>query len=639
VATPTFSPPAGTYTSVQTVQISTTTTGAVIRCTIDGTPPSMRSPLCAAPLTVDSVTTLRAQAFKKDWTASAAVSGTYVINLGTTDTPTVSPPGGRYSSRVRVTLTSATSGAVIRYTTDGRDPAVTDPSVSSGGYVDLPSSVTLKARAWSDSLPVSGIRRGDYVISGGVAAGYDHSLAIKGDGTLVGWGQNGYGQVGDGFTTHRYAPVPVAVVTNVIAVTAAAYYSLALTSDNRVWSWGLNNSGQLGRGTMGTYIPTPGQITHAAMVDIVAIAAADYYALALKSDGTVLKWGEASTTPTVIADLTGVTRIAAGPTHSLALKTDGTDSGTLWVWGANGSGQLGDGTTTARTTPVATLPGVVEMAGGVNHSLAVLVDGSVSAWGANDYGQLGAGTTSTPRPFPAAVSGLADVVSVVANDHATNPFSLALKRNGTVYGWGRNLYGVIGARGAPNQTSVPLKTSPFDGAVAIAVGGHHSLAIRYDGALWAWGDNTWGQVGNASVIPNTAIPVRVTGPVAVDNQWLTGDADGDGLSTWAESSWGTDLLNPDSNGDGLLDGAAAASGKSPTNPDMDGDGVANTAEVAAGTDPFRTDTDGDSVADGADAFPLDPTRWQAPAPTPGDVTPPSITLQEPTNAVLISSVP
>jgi hypothetical protein len=109
--------------------------------------------------------------------------------------------------------------------------------------------------------------------------------------------------------------------------------------------------------------------------------------------------------------------------------------------------------------------------------------------------------------------------------------------------------------------------------------------------------------------------------------------------TEQELALGTDPFNRDTNGDGVLDGAAVGSGLSATNLDMDGDGVPNALEVARGTDPFRADTDGDGSNDGTDCFPLDPTRWECLPPTPGDTTPPVITLAEPANATLISSVP
>ena len=134
---------------------------------------------------------------------------------------------------------------------------------------------------------------------------------------------------------------------------------------------------------------------------------------------------------------------------------------------------------------------------------------------------------------------------------------------------------------------------------------------------------------------NRTRPVQIASFSLGDETWLTADPDGDGLTTARELELGTDPLNADTNGDGVLDGAEISAGLSATNLDMDGDGLPNAIERAQGTDPFRADTDGDGVADGVDAFPLDPTRSQAPAPDPNDHTAPTITLIEPTNAVPI----
>jgi len=124
-------------------------------------------------------------------------------------------------------------------------------------------------------------------------------------------------------------------------------------------------------------------------------------------------------------------------------------------------------------------------------------------------------------------------------------------------------------------------------------------------------------------------PIGGFGPIA------TSDADGDGLPYWKELQVGTDPNNPDTNGDGIPDGVAVAMGISPTNMDMDGDGLTNAQELQLGTDPLNPDTDGDGVSDGQDAFPLDPTRWQLPPSDPNDHTLPTITLDEPADAILI----
>jgi alpha-tubulin suppressor-like RCC1 family protein len=145
-----------------------------------------------------------------------------------------------------------------------------------------------------------------------IAAGGSHSLAIKADGTLWAWGWNAYGQLGDGSTVQRSTPVRVTSLTDVVAVAAGHEHSLALTGDGRVWAWGRNASGQLG-------------------------------------DGTTTN----RTLPVAIAGLAGTTALSAGNDFSLALVTDGSAEGSVWSWGSNASGQLGDGTTLPASCPFA----------------------------------------------------------------------------------------------------------------------------------------------------------------------------------------------------------------------------------------------------------------------------------------------
>src|SRR5262249_53972371 len=172
---------------------------------------------------------------------------------------------------------------------------------------------------------------------------------------------------------------------------------------------------------------------------------------------------------------------------------------------------------------------------------------------------------------------------------------------------------------------------------AVSMGGstlaQHTIAITTDGQVLAWGRNDSGQIGDGSTTSRLA-------PVAVFSLYARpADLDGDGLDDLLETILGTDPTNADTNGDGIPDANALAAGLSATNPDMDSDGVSNVVERQQGTDPFRADTDGDGVPDGTDVFPLDPTRSTLGPGDPSDVEPPLITLIEPPNAVLVSSVP
>jgi hypothetical protein len=175
----------------------------------------------------------------------------------------------------------------------------------------------------------------------------------------------------------------------------------------------------------------------------------------------------------------------------LALRGDGG----VWAWGKNANGQVGDGTTTDRLTPVQVrgLSGAVAVMAGVHHSVALRRDGSVWAWGANSYGELGDGTT-TDRLTPVPLRGLSDVVSIAAGAQ----HSYALKRDGSVWAWGQNIYGALGD-GTWTQRLAPVPVSGLSGVVAIAAGGQHGLALKNDGSLWTWGWNDYGQLGKESI--------------------------------------------------------------------------------------------------------------------------------------------
>ena len=166
----------------------------------------------------------------------------------------------------------------------------------------------------------------------------------------------------------------------------------------------------------------------------------------------------------------------------------------------------------------------------------------------------------------------------------------------------------------------------------LSLGTLSGFAAKVDGSVWSAGSNNSGVLGIGSLASPT-VWTATSGLTLANQTWLGTDADGDGLSAWREYLLGTDPLNADTDGNGVPDGVDVAAGRPAAQLDPDGDGVTTARETANGTDPYRADTDGDGVSDGVDLFPLDPTRSALPPPTPGDTTPPVITLIEPTNAV------
>jgi alpha-tubulin suppressor-like RCC1 family protein len=263
--------------------------------------------------------------------------------------------------------------------------------------------------------------------------------------------------------------VQVSGLTGVTAVAAGTDFSLALKSDGTVWAWGDNTYGQLGDGTSGTDRLTPVPVT----------------------------------------GLSGVTvrAISAGVDHSMALGSDGV----LRAWGNNSQGQLGNGTNTASSTPVqlGSATNVLAVSAG-NQFTVILVryglSSTVWGWGDNSQGQLGNGTTSVSWT-PVQASGLSYMSAVAAgSDH-----SLALKSDGTMWAWGNNSQGQLGINStSPSYTPVQTRTPPV-AVQAITAGYQDSFAATTAGTVWAWGDDTYGKLGDIDTVDKTS-PVPITLP-------------------------------------------------------------------------------------------------------------------------------
>ena len=311
----------------------------------------------------------------------------------------------------------------------------------------------------------------------GVAASHTHSVAFCTDGTVWQWGV---------IPRLRFAqalPVQVTGIADAVAVAAGSEHSLALGGDQGVYAWGRNDVGQL-----------------AAAEDV-----------------------KSSTTPVAVAGLEHVVAVAAGGYHNLALC----ENGSVWAWGFNTSGQLGDGSTTNRAGPVLVkgpwwprpplrppAENVIAVAAGLRQSMALCSNGTVWVWGDNRYGQLGTGNKEN-RLTPTMIRGLSGATAIAAGV----AHGLALRSDGSVWAWGMNRAGECGdGTGGERLSPVPVQTlvqrgryenlRQLDQVIAVTAGATASLALRSDGTVWGWGWNEKGALGlDSRKASRVAIPI------------------------------------------------------------------------------------------------------------------------------------
>lgn len=300
-----------------------------------------------------------------------------------------------------------------------------------------------------------------------VAAGGLHSCALMSGGGVKCWGANVRGALGNGSASNSSRPVDVVGLSGGTAIAAGHYdYSCAAASTG-VKCWGDNQRGQLGNGST-TYSRTP--------VDVVGLGS-------------------------------GVRAIAAGLGHACAL----TSGGGVKCWGGNGTGQLGNGTQTASSTPVDVVglsSGVRAIAAGANHSCALMSSGGVKCWGGNYNGELGNGGSPLISRGPVDVVGLTSGVVAISSyfEH-----TCAVTGEGAVKCWGFNREGELG-NGAQILSKTPVGVVGLSSGVrAIAAGYSHTCALTSGGAVKCWGDNHYGALGNGSTTSPSLTPVAVSG--------------------------------------------------------------------------------------------------------------------------------
>src|SRR5213594_870733 len=333
----------------------------------------------------------------------------------------------------------------------------------------------------STPVAVAGITGAAAITGGGF-----HTCARFPDGTLQCWGRNNAGQLGDPGTLQEAVTTPVRVtgITTATAVSAGGFHTCALPGDGTVRCWGQNDYGQLGNGTSdpvpdspSTFNPTP--VTVSGITTAVAISAGGWYTCALLQDGTVRCWGDntygelgngaavlspspsnpvtPTPTPVTVSGITTAVAIEAGVFHMCAILRDGT----LQCWGRGEEGRLGDGSTANSSTPV-TVSGVAPavIAPGAEHSCAVLRDGTMRCWGDNNFGQLGNG--SPQGSFSTTPSGPVTGITTAIGASSGAEHTCALLQDGSLRCWGRNVDGRIG-NGTTTDAFTPVAVTGFGG--------------------------------------------------------------------------------------------------------------------------------------------------------------------------------
>lgn len=460
-----------------------------------------------------------------------------------------------------------TENAEIHYTLNGAEPTKFDPAITSGGTIRISRNAVLKVRAWLGA-EASPVVTEDYRITGAVSCGYQHGLALSVAGRVWSWGEQASGRLGNGSTAAADVIMPGRVLLppgnfELGALIAAGYdHSLVVDQSRQTWAFGENASGQLGNNST-TDSALPVRVLRSATAGdflgpVTGADAGQNFSLALLEGGSPVTWGSQSSgrlgngvnssssrkyadpvengSDPAYPDLTGIRQISAGHGHGLAREANASEveaaTGRVWVWGSNGSGQLGRGNTSplTRAQPMllnatTELTHALDVSGGGSHTAVVRweannsdLDGTVWSCGNQSDGRLGNGLTTAgdvTYPVKAIKVGGAPLTGI-RQVSAGPSHTLALDADGHVWAWGDNSYGQLGDGTTTDNGHARLvlganDTGTMEDIVMVTAGGEstngRSMALAGDGTIWVWGRNNEGQLGNGQTAGATILPV------------------------------------------------------------------------------------------------------------------------------------
>lgn len=327
---------------------------------------------------------------------------------------------------------------------------------------------------------------------------------------LYAWGYNAFGGLGLNSTTARSSPVQVGSLTNWKSMSCGQGHTLSVKTDGTLWSWGWNSYGELGSNST-TNRSSPLQV--GTLTDWKSVSTSYVSSFAIKDNGGLWSWGRGlngilgsgstanRSSPVRVGALSDWKQISAGGSHAAAIKNDGG----LWTWGNNNNGQLGSGLARSSPARVGALSDWKLVSCGEYHTLATKVDGTLWAWGLNLSGQVGDNSTTT-KSSPVWIGNQTDWKLAAAG--GTSGSSLAIKYNGTLWSWGHNAYGQLGLGDITNRSS-PVQVGTLTNWKDVTTTAfRHTVSLKTDGTLWSWGRNNVGQLGQNDITPRSS-PVQI----------------------------------------------------------------------------------------------------------------------------------